>query len=126
MDDLIRREDAIDAVIERIKQIGYEGNPYVLSIRQAIRDIPSAEPPLDVWCDDCKEYDKEHHCCPRWNRVIRETLKDAQIIHCKECRQYEIFPNGANGNCKLNVDVEINFYPWDFCSNAERREDASD
>lgn len=46
MDDLIRREDAIDAVIERIKQIGYEGNPYVLSIRQTIRDLPSAQPEL--------------------------------------------------------------------------------
>ena len=33
---------------------------------------------LDEWCEDCKEYDHERHCCPRWNRVIRETLKDAQ------------------------------------------------
>ena len=40
--------------------------------------MPSTQPPLDEWCTDCKEYDKEKHCCPRWNRVIRETLKDAQ------------------------------------------------
>ena len=32
----------------------------------------------DEWCNDCKEYDKERHCCPRWNRVIRQALKDAQ------------------------------------------------
>ena len=39
---------------------------------------PSAQPELDEWCTDCKEYDKEKHSCPRWNRVIRNTLKDAQ------------------------------------------------
>lgn len=38
--DLIRRDDAIEAVYTRIKQIGLENDPYVLSIRQAIRDVP--------------------------------------------------------------------------------------
>ena len=33
---------------------------------------------LDEWCDDCKEYDKENHSCPRFNRVIRETLDDVR------------------------------------------------
>lgn len=28
------------------------------------------------WCTDCKEYDHEKHCCPRWNKVIRTTLND--------------------------------------------------
>jgi len=31
---------------------------------------------LDEWCTDCKEYDKEKHCCPRFTKVIRETLKE--------------------------------------------------
>jgi len=44
MSDLIDRQAAIDAVYERIRQIGYENNPLVLSIRQAIRDLPSAQP----------------------------------------------------------------------------------
>ena len=43
-----------------------------------VKGMPSAQPDLDEWCADCKEYDQEHHCCPRWNRVIRQTLKDAQ------------------------------------------------
>jgi hypothetical protein len=39
--------------------------------------LPSAQPPMiDEWCDDCKEYDSEKHCCPRWNRVIRQTAED--------------------------------------------------
>ena len=44
MDDLISRQAAIDAVYERIRQIGYENNPLVLSIKQTIRDLPSAQP----------------------------------------------------------------------------------
>lgn len=44
MDDLISRQAAIDAVYERIRQIGYENDPHALSIRQAIRDLPSAQP----------------------------------------------------------------------------------
>lgn len=41
---------------------------------------PSAQPEMnfDEWCTDCKEYDQEKHCCPRFNRVIRNALKDAQ------------------------------------------------
>jgi hypothetical protein len=38
----------------------------------------SAQPDLNQWCTDCKEYDKEKHHCPRFNRVIREALKDAK------------------------------------------------
>ena len=47
---------------------------------QMIDDAPSIQPEqhLDEWCVDCKEYDKEKHSCPRWNRVIRQTLLDAQ------------------------------------------------
>lgn len=28
------------------------------------------------WCTDCKEYDQEKHCCPRFNKVIRTTLQE--------------------------------------------------
>lgn len=42
----------------------------------AVGYIPTAHPELDEWCTDCKEYDAERHCCPRFNRVIRETLAD--------------------------------------------------
>lgn len=42
----INKEDALDAVYERIRQIGYEHNASVLSIRQAIRDLPSTQSEL--------------------------------------------------------------------------------
>ena len=33
---------------------------------------------LDEWCTDCKEYDQERHCCPRFNRVIRTAISEAE------------------------------------------------
>ena len=41
--DYIRRGDAIDAVYERILQIGYEKDTSVLSIRQAVRDVAPSD-----------------------------------------------------------------------------------
>ena len=42
-DDYISRSDAVLAVYERVKTIGEDRNPYVLSIRQSIIDIPAAD-----------------------------------------------------------------------------------
>lgn len=42
------------------------------------------EPHYDEWCTDCKEYDKERHCCPRWNKVIRQTLQDTRPEPCED------------------------------------------
>lgn len=88
--DAIDRQAAIDALMEKdkkLRNINWYDKPYAegecrgideaLSI---ISNLPSVQPQrkTDEWCADCKEYDQERHCCPRWNRVIRETLKDAQ------------------------------------------------
>jgi hypothetical protein len=88
-------------------------------VNSAIINLPSAQPEmnLDEWCTDCKEYDHERHCCPRWNRVIRQTLKDAQpeIIRCKDCAKREF--------CRTSTVWAVR--PGDdwFCADAERRED---
>ena len=41
-----------------------------------IMRFPSAQSYLDEWCTDCKEYDSEKNCCPRFNMVIRGALKE--------------------------------------------------
>ena len=28
------------------------------------------------WCETCKEYDQEKHCCHRWSKVIRDTVEE--------------------------------------------------
>ena len=30
------------------------------------------------WCLDCKEYDKEQHCCHRFTKVIRQAVEEHQ------------------------------------------------
>ena len=83
MNDLISRNEAIDALLEK----GQKSRRYKLGeiwelnfdeIREALATVPSAEPEqkLDEWCTDCKEYDQEKHCCHRWNRVIRTTVDE--------------------------------------------------
>jgi len=42
-DEYIKQYDAMIAIYKRIKQIGMENNPNVLSIRQAVLDIPAAD-----------------------------------------------------------------------------------
>lgn len=70
----------INAVERQSNEEGSYGYMDTKSIVDLINDMPSAQPEqhYDEWCTDCKEYDQERHCCPRWNRVIRQTLKDAQ------------------------------------------------
>lgn len=48
------------------------------AFRHDVETAPAEHPELSEWCTDCKEYDQEKHCCPRYNRVIREALTEAQ------------------------------------------------
>ena len=36
------------------------------------------EPQTFKWCTDCKEYNQEKHCCPRWSKVIRDTVAEME------------------------------------------------
>ena len=75
MSELISRQ----AAIETFKDCAENGMS-IDGIVDALEQLPPAQPEqrLDEWCTDCKEYDTERHCCPRWNKVIRQTLADAQ------------------------------------------------
>lgn len=69
--DTISRQAALNALCTP--------NGILYPIR-TIENLPSAQSvlELDEWCMDCKEYDHEKNCCPRFNRVIKSALKDAQ------------------------------------------------
>ena len=49
-------------------------------IIKAADEYMSAQPKphYDEWCTDCKEYDHENRCCPRWTKVIRQTRRELQ------------------------------------------------
>lgn len=116
MNDPIDRQAAIDALDEIESEVadgyGYQYEKW----RKYFCELPSAQPDIDEWCHDCKEYDKERHCCPRWNRVIRQTLKDAQpeIIHCGECKYYDDSDGCFFSTATTGADG--------FCHWAERKE----
>ena len=113
-DNLISRQAAIDAldvgaevlrrVLDEADVVGAERAKYewglglIESYIADVNDLPSAqsEPHYDEWCDDCKEYDKERHCCPRWNRVIRQTLKDAQPEQRYTEEELRVFRHGIS------------------------------
>lgn len=108
MDDLIRRQAAIDALWKALYE--YEDKTekqfqesdeldvgdwmqhriFVQNMsdidRQTILALPSAERDYKYgeWCTDCKEYDQERHCCPRFNHVIRTAIDDIVADRKKE------------------------------------------
>lgn len=41
---------------------------------KALEQQPCYNP--DEWCRTCSEYDHEKHCCPRFNRVIRNAVEE--------------------------------------------------
>jgi hypothetical protein len=109
LSDSICEQQAIDALKHDAKVLGIEPydqgyTPFDAII--TIHDIPNAQPEhtnscyTNSWCINCKEYDKEKHSCPRFNRVIKQTLDEvyahaeteaearfhAEIVRCKECR----------------------------------------
>ena len=39
-------------------------------------DTLEQESQIFKWCTGCREYDQEKHCCPRWSKVIRDTVAE--------------------------------------------------
>lgn len=79
MDDLISRQAAIkaaDAIISRDTSGNNDVVKAMTAWKHYINGLPSAHPDLDETCEDCKEYDSERHCCPRFSRVIRTTVEE--------------------------------------------------
>ena len=130
MSDLISRKAAIDAMKSISDSICEQ------QAIDALCELPSAQPEhtnscyTNSWCIDCKEYDTENKCCPRYNRVIKQTLDDAyrhgeteaearyhaEIIACGDCKHW-ICHDRRCGYWNHGVK------PLDYCSRAERRED---
>lgn len=81
MADLINRQTVIDELDEFIDII-YDGEndkkirSVLKQIRRCVKKLPSAEEESFEWCTDCKEYDREKHCCHRWTKVIRNTVEE--------------------------------------------------
>ena len=76
---MARLIDADKIIFREIDEIGGEYEPYLGCSKSQIDSLPSVtpqEPQIFKWCDTCREYDQEKHCCHRWSRVIRDTVEE--------------------------------------------------
>jgi hypothetical protein len=51
-----------------------EDNELIESAIEALSQESCYNP--DEWCHDCSEYNQDKHCCPRFNKVIRNAVKE--------------------------------------------------
>ena len=83
MGDWVDREHVLAAFNTGINNLDVDGKAnanrverYLNRVLDKIKSLPSAEEESFEWCTDCKEYDQEKHCCPRWTKVIRNMVEE--------------------------------------------------
>ena len=81
-EDCVSRQAAINAIPKTSPDL-FENCRYCTMLDREeviaiLNGLPSVQPTYSLaeWCTDCKEYDQERHCCPRFNRVIRRTVEE--------------------------------------------------
>ena len=63
--------DSIENIVRHAFNQGYD-----LGFKDGKKSAKPQEPQTFKWCDTCKEYDQEKHCCRRWSKVIRDTVEE--------------------------------------------------
>lgn len=74
----IKLEDVFD-ILNQIQDAQENGENFISSARSLVNSLAvegQVEPEEFEWCHDCKEYDSNSHCCHRWTKVIRQTVKE--------------------------------------------------
>ena len=119
--DYIRRGDTIDAVYERILQIGYENDTLVLSIRQAVRDVaPSDVVSRDAFDRILAENDTMRAQLAEIGKKPGEEMSDVRRIRnerweldCDHGRAGPLYKCPVCGeNCKETIMGQPR---WNFC-----------
>ena len=78
MRDCISRQAVIDLMMQKWGE-NFSGDDAMQESIDAIREmlaVTPQEPQTFKWCDTCKEYDQEKHCCHRWSKAIRDTVEE--------------------------------------------------
>lgn len=102
MDDLISRQAAIDALRNRwLKTMNFDGigEDIAEECEICLRTVPSVQPDermLHESCTDCPLYDKDRHSCPRFNKVIPETLRALQSAQPERMTNFELITQDEN------------------------------
>lgn len=114
MADLIDRQAAIEAItIYRnesvMPKMWYDGMSVAIN---CIHHLPSAEAyNSSEWCTDCKEYDHERKCCPRFNQVIRTALGG------RKKGEWEVIDEVSPRRYGCSLCKRLSWYEYNFCPN---------
>ena len=114
--------DKQKAVDEIARWTGYLDDDMIRRIQMGLKRLPSSEEESFEWCDTCKEYDQEKHCCHRWTKVIRNTVEELRVVRCKDCKYAEYMDDVQSLWC-TECGNGRTVAPYDFCSYGERRTD---
>ena len=143
IDRLIDEIDNLPSVTQQepklfsIAEIKYDKDKLKELVNKAVLTVAPQEPQIFKWCDTCREYDQEKHCCHRWSKVIRDTVEEMKqeqepktghwinkqhllsscSAECSSCHKRSngyVHDNGFSLECKY----------YDFCPNcgADMRE----
>ena len=65
--------------IELLKGVAvYADTEFKAALNLGIAAMEQQDKAFDEWCTDCKEYDHNRHCCPRFSKVIRGALDEVK------------------------------------------------
>ena len=92
--------EAFDKIIKRLKsEVNYNDGAEI-GLKQAIEIVKQEEEQYEECykdCGDCEAYNKEKHHCPKFCKVIKETVKEIEENHngwvpcsgCIDCKHKE-------------------------------------
>ena len=111
------KEMAEEVAEKALDEFEYKGK----TLRQWIDAIYDASESFE-WCDGCKEYDREQHCCHRFTKVIRQAVEEMKLVHCIDCQHSEYDEVYKDRYCHYNGKAEV-VDDYHFCRDGERKED---
>jgi hypothetical protein len=81
--NVLEQESCEDAVSRAEAVKVASGYCHPSNIAKELAKLPSVQPKYNAseWCHDCKEYDQDKHCCPRFNKVIRNTVEEIKELY---------------------------------------------
>jgi len=111
------KEMAEEVAEKALDEFEYKGK----TLRQWIDAIYAASESFE-WCDGCKEYDQEKHCCHRFTKVIRQAVEEMKLVHCIDCQHSEYDEVYKDRYCHYNGKAEV-VDDYHFCRDGEKRDD---
>ena len=111
------KEMAEEVAEKALDEFEYKGK----TLRQWIDAIYAASESFE-WCDGCKEYDQEQHCCHRFSKVIRQAFEEMKVVHCIDCQHSEYDEVYKDRYCHYNGKAEV-VDDYHYCRDGEKKDD---